>query len=185
MSSNVARSFEALHNLADKSAQFSVGLPAQGQAVEYFSGIGFSLAGFQCLAAMGTVSELLPVPKFTIVPGVKAWVLGVSNIRGRLIPIVDMTRYFDLQSGRTRSRDKRILVVEQGDMLIGLLVDSVQGMQHFEKDSFKTTTATAVPQSILEYIDGAYQRETQDWLVFDAKRLVTDSKFASISLTQK
>lgn len=184
MSSNVASSFEALRSLADKSSQYSVGLPAQGQAAEYFSGIGFSLAGIQCLAAMGTVSELLPVPKFTIVPGVKAWVLGVSNIRGRLIPIIDMTRYFGLQGHRTRARDKRILVVEQGDILSGLLVDAVQGMQHFEKDGFKTSTTTAVPQSVLAYIDGAYQRETQDWLVFDAKRLVADSKFASIALTQ-
>ena len=98
MSGEVAHSFEALRNLAKKSVQFAVGLPAQDEAVEYFSGIGFGFANFQFVAELGMVSELLEVPKFTIVPGVKPWVLGVSNIRGRLIPIIDLARYFDLKT---------------------------------------------------------------------------------------
>ncbi len=184
MSNNVAHSFEALQDLAKKSAQHSVGLPAQDEAVEFFSGIGFSVAGLQYVAEMGTVSELLPVPKYTIVPGVKSWVLGVSNIRGRLIPIVDLSKYFNLSSARVRLRDKRILVVELGDQLSGLLVDYVQGMQYFERDSFKTETTVSIPPKVIDFIEGAYQREGNDWLVFDTKRLVTDESFTNVSLTQ-
>lgn len=184
MSGEVAHSFEALRNLAKKSVQFAVGLPAQDEAVEYFSGIGFGFANFQFVAELGMVSELLEVPKFTIVPGVKPWVLGVSNIRGRLIPIIDLARYFDLKTEKMRTRDRRILVVEQGDILSGLLVDSVQGMQHFERSTLKTATAVQIPQSILGLVDGAFEREGRDWLVFDAKRLVSDEAFSRVSLTQ-
>jgi len=184
MNREVAYSFDALKDLAKKSTQYSVGLPEQGEVIEYFSGIGFSISGLQFVAAMGEISELLPVPKFTIVPGVKNWVLGVSNIRGRLIPIVDLTRYFGLGTSKARARDKRILIVEQGDLTSGLLVDAVQGMQYFERDGFKTETQVRVPGPVLEFIEGAYQRPEGDWLVFDAKRLLTSEKFTSVSLTQ-
>jgi twitching motility protein PilI len=184
MSGEVAHSFEALRDLAKKSAQFAVGLPAQDEAVEYFSGIGFSFASLRLVAELGTVAEILDVPKFTIIPGVKPWVLGVSNIRGRLIPIIDLARYFGLQAEKARARERRILVVEQGDILSGLMVDSVQGMQHFERSTLKTATAVQIPQSIISLVDGAFEREERDWLVFDAKRLVSDDLFSRVSLTQ-
>lgn len=185
MSSEVAHSFDALRDIAKKSAQFSVGLPAQEEVREYFSGIGFSLAGYQFIAGMGSVSELLHVPKYTVIPGVKAWVLGVSNIRGRLIPIIDLSRFFGVPSERIRSRDKRILVVEHNDMLSGLLVDHVQGMQHFEQERLKNTTSEPLSKNIVAFVDGAFNRDGKDWLVFDAKRLVSDARFTSVSLTQK
>ena len=184
MSAEVADAFNALKELEKKSAQFAVGLPAQEEVVEYFSGIGFTTAGFQFLAGMGTVSELLDVPKFTVIPGVKGWVLGVSNIRGRLIPIIDLARYFGLNSGKARVRERRILVVEHEDMLSGLLVDSVQGMQHFERAQLKTSTTTQIPENILGFVDGAFERDERDWLVFDAKRLIGDEQFSSVSLVK-
>lgn len=183
MCSDVVDSFKALSDLAKKSTKHSVGLPAQDEAIEYWNGIGFSLAGLQFVAAMGTVAELLHAPKYTIVPGVQSWVLGVSNIRGRLIPIIDLARYFGLGASAGRNRDKRVLVLEQGDYLSGLLVDSVQGMQHFESESFKTETQVQVPNSMLKFIDGAYQRNSEDWLVFDAKRLMNNDNFINVALS--
>lgn len=117
MSGEVAHSFEALRNLAKKSAQFAVGLPAQDEAVEYFSGIGFSFAGLQLVAELGTVAELLDVPKYTIIPGVKPWVLGVSNIRGRLIPIIDLARYFGLKTEKQEPESVESLLLSKAIFL--------------------------------------------------------------------
>ena len=64
----------------------------------------------------------------------RSWVLGVANVRGRLVPVMDLAGLLDLPS-RANWRSRRVLVVEQGDFLVGLLVDAVLGMQQFPSDS--------------------------------------------------
>lgn len=183
MCSDVSQPFKALKDLADKSIKHSVGLPAQEEAVELWSGIGFSLAGLNYVAEMGSISELLHVPRYTVVPGVSSWVLGVANVRGRLIPIIDLANFFGIKSGRVRTRQKRVLIVEQDDLLNGLLVDTVQGMQYLNKDDFKTETTAKIPPSIADFVVGAYGKQDTDWLVFDAKRLINSERFLDVSLS--
>jgi twitching motility protein PilI len=182
MSSADTLPFDALSDLAEKSLKFSVGLPAQDAAVELWNGIGFTLAGFQCVAGMGTVAELLHLPKYTIVPGVKSWILGVSNVRGRLLPIVDLARYFGLSASQSRFRDKRVLVVEQDELLNGFIVDDVQGMQYFPADGFNSNVSQNLPAALKPFVTGTYIKNDTEWLVFDSKFLINNDKFLDVSL---
>ena len=54
---------------------------AQEEAVEHWNGIGFMLGGHQFVAAMGEVVEILHLPRFTVIPGVKTW-MQVSPMFG-------------------------------------------------------------------------------------------------------
>ncbi len=79
---------------------------------------------------MGEVVELLHVPNWTVLPGVKGWVKGVANVRGRLLPIIDTEEFLGGQLvGPTKLR--RVLAVECGELFTGLMVSDVIGMMHF------------------------------------------------------
>lgn len=171
------------HILADiehKSRLLSQGLPSQEDVIELWSGIGFLLAGNRFVAAMGDVGEILSVPRYTLVPGVKGWINGIANVRGRLLPILDLAHFFGLSHKNRSSRDRRVLIVEQGEVFSGLIVDSVLGMQYFPADSFQPGIAD-VPDKMKDFVTGSYERRHDNWNVFSTERLVTNTNFLSVA----
>lgn len=181
--SSVPKPFQILSELAHKSAKQAAGLPQQDEAVELWSGIGFVIGGTHYVAEMGTVSEILHLPKYTAVPGVKTWMRGIANVRGRLLPIMDLSRFFDLAQSTAKNRDKRVLVVEHGEALSGVIVDAVLGMQYFSADSFKSSPAGDIPDSIRTFVAGSYSKADVEWNVFDTSALTVDEKFMDVALT--
>lgn len=171
-----AAPFAVLSDIATRSRSQSRGLPAQEEAVELWNGIGFSLAGQLYVAPMGEVVEILHLPRYTQVPGVRAFMVGVSNVRGRLLPLVDLGLFLDFPRSSRSQRERRVLIVERGDVFSGLIVDSVLGMQYFAADSFKTDPADT-PQQIRDFVHGSYSRDNEEWKVFSTFRLIEDDRF--------
>ncbi|ABC27449.1 Chemotaxis signal transduction protein [Hahella chejuensis KCTC 2396] len=172
--------FAVLAEIEAKSKALAEGLPAQEDVIELWNGIGFSLAGLHFVAAMGEVVEILPVPRFTQIPGVKTWMQGVANVRGRLLPIMDLTSFFELPQQTRSTRNRRVLVIEQGDVFSGLIVDGVLGMQYFPVDSFQKD-APDIPEVLRPYVSGFYARSNERWIVFDTTSLVADSNFINVA----
>ncbi len=176
----MASPFSILADIASRSKAFSKGLPAQEETVELWSGIGFTLAGQKYVAPMGEVVEILHLPRFTQVPGVKHWMYGVSNVRGRLLPLLDLGMFFSLPQSVVSLREKRVLVIEQGDIFSGLVVDSVQGMQYFAVDGYRNY-ADNVAQSLAGFIHGSYIKNEEEWNVFSTVSLSQDERFLDVS----
>ena len=170
-----AKGFIKLLEIAERSKQRMVGLPADGQATETWSGIGFTLGGQHFLAAMGEVNEVLAVPRYTHVPGVKPWLKGIANVRGRLLPITDLLAYFNRRSELQEHR-RRLLVIDQADVFSGLVVDDVLGMQHFPVQDY-VSDAPEVPAELLPFVQGSFRRGDKYWAVFSLARLVEDPQF--------
>lgn len=82
-----AAPFAVLTDIAQRSRSMAAGLPEQQEAVELWNGIGFILSGERYVAPMGEVTEILHVPRFTHVPGVRSFLMGAANVRGRLLQI--------------------------------------------------------------------------------------------------
>ncbi|MBU2884431.1 chemotaxis protein CheW [Gilvimarinus agarilyticus] len=169
--------FHALAQLANQSRQAAQGLPAQIDAREQWSGIGFSLLGSYFIASMDEVSEMLEVPHYTHLPGVQPWVRGVANVRGRLLPLFDLAAFCGgrLVGGRKR---RRVLVLETETLYSGLIVDQVFGMQHFPVDEFQQKSGDIV-DPIRPYVQGSYIGEQQQWNVFLLSELAQDQRFIS------
>lgn len=172
--------FSVLADIAQRSHEKAAGLPKQEEAVELFSGIGFTLAGQQYVAPMGEVVEILDVPRFTPVPGVRAFMLGVANVRGRLLPITDLALFFGLPRPAGNLRERRVLVIDQGKLFSGLIVDDVLGMQYFSVDSHmpepEESTAAVKP-----FLRGAYQRSDEVWNVFSTLALAENEQFLDVA----
>ena len=181
-SSSPTKPFDILTELAKRSIRYAKGLPAQDKAVELWNGIGFTIADIHFVSAMGTVTEILHVPKFTTIPGVKNWMLGVANVRGRLLPVIDLARFFGLNHSSLSSRDKRVLVVEHDEVFSGFIVDSVQGMQYFSAESFQSEIPKSLDPVIKPYVRGVYLKNETQWNVFDTFVLTDDNKFLDVAV---
>lgn len=158
----------------------AVGLPEQDEVAETWSGIGFRLGEHYMVSPMSEVTELLRVPAYTRLPNVKPWVLGVSNIRGRLIPLVDLNLYFSTDV-KDPLRSRRVLVIEQNDQADGLIVDGVEGMQYFPIDSFSEEVPN-LPDAIKPYIIGHFVKDRRIWSRFSMSMLSDHEQFQDVSV---
>lgn len=172
--------FALLQDIAARCRSHAAELPSRIEAVENWRGVGFILAGRRYVAPMSDVSEILTAPKLTQVPGVKHWVQGVANVRGRLIPVMDLAAFLGGRS--TSGRNKRTLIIEKGDLLNGLTVDAVLGMQYFPVESKQNSPELDVPEQAKAFISGAYLRDGELWPVFSFDELANDQNYMDIAV---
>jgi len=139
-------------------------------------GIGFRIGDEQFVANRNQVREVLMLPDtMTRVPGAKRWLLGIANLRGHLLPLVDVKLL--LGSGRTTlRRSTRVISVNHREVPAGLVVDEVFGFRRFMDHEFSEDIAeTAVRCE--RYLAGNYQRGRDRWPVFDLFGLVESNLF--------
>lgn len=146
-------------------------LPAPGMS----GGLAVRLDDQHLLFSLDAVAEIIPLPRITLVPGVQPWLLGIINLRGTVVSVVDMHGF--LHGGRSAPTARsRILVVRAGDWACGLVVDEVFGMRHFVADS-RLAVPGGVAAGLRPYIAEVFRGEGQQWLVFSTARLLRDPRF--------
>lgn len=174
--------FEALSNLADRCRESAQGLPQKIESVPRWRGLGFMLLGERFVAPMGQIIEMMELPAHTRLPGVQPWVVGLANVRGRLLPLFDLSMFLGGHLGQQK-RYHRVLLLETEELFSGLIVERALGMQHFELSQFQEGDADGIPESIQPYVSGCYvDSASQQWNVLDFLRLAGDPRFANASL---
>src|SRR5687768_4645361 len=134
------------------------------------------MAGELYLVAREETREVLSVPtQITRVPGAKAWIKGLANVRGSLLPIIDLRQF--LGSGTTpASRNTRILVVNHREVPAGLLVDEVLGFRRFAETEFSGDSPPTIVRCE-RYLAGAFRRAQEQWPVLSLRLLVENPGF--------
>lgn len=89
------------------------------------------------------VDEVTDVTTYTPVPVAPAHVVGLMNLRGHAIPIVDLHRVFELTSHGTEESVPRVVIVRVDDMRVGLMCDRVLGVEDVRLDAFAEPDAFA------------------------------------------
>ncbi|MEQ8206912.1 MAG: chemotaxis protein CheW [Woeseia sp.] len=143
---------------------------------EEWVGIGFRIGDERFVASRDEVREVLMLPdSITRVPGSKRWVLGIANLRGHLLPLVDLKLF--LGSGRTPLRRvSRVISVNHRDVPAGLVVDEVVGFRRFMDSEYSEEW----PETVVRcdrFIRGAYRRGQDVWPVFGLYELLESSSF--------
>ena len=167
--------FAALLDIAERSLRSAQGLPAQVDIKPQWTGIGFMLAGRRFVAPMSEVAEILSPPPVTRLPGVQKWVRGVANVRGRLLPLIDLEAFFGGSLAGSR-KHHRVLALELGELYSGLVVSEVFGMQHFPVDTFQQALTDDVAP-FAAFLGGSYELEGQRWTVFSPFMLARNPAF--------
>ena len=173
---------EALNVLQDiKAATFknAAPLPHKEEVQAQWQGLGFLVGGMRLVSKLGDVSELMPMPRLTTLPAVKPWLLGVANVRGRLIPVIDLHEY--LQVPTTLPFNQwRVLVVEDGDVVAGLVVEQSLGIQHFLEDSYEESDGTDLGE-FAPYVSGAFRHGGRVYHEVQLKAILRDEKFFDVA----
>ena len=170
------RPFELLRAL-DALARGAVqGQSETAPAGAEWVGIAFRLGGEGFLLAREETREVMAYPTVvTRVPGAKMWIRGLSNVRGQLLPIVDLRAF--LGSGTTNvTRATRVLIANHREIPAGLVVDEVMGFRRFAESEF----ATELPPTLIRcerYLAGAFKRGAEVWPVFSNRSLLESQQF--------
>ncbi|MBT8096543.1 MAG: purine-binding chemotaxis protein CheW [Woeseia sp.] len=167
--------FELLQELERRSRTALAG-KSSGELSEEWVGVGFRIGEEQFVASREEVREILMLPdSITRVPGARRWLLGVANLRGHLLPLIDLKLF--LGSGRTPlRRDSRVISVNHRDIPAGLVVDEVLGFRRFTQNEF----ANEWPETVVRcdrFIRGAYKRGHDNWPIFGLYELLASSSF--------
>lgn len=172
--------FNILRELESRTLKGTIGLAALDQVDDEWVGIGFRVGDTKLIASMTDVKEILDLPELTEVPGVKSWVVGVANVRGSLLPIMDMSGF--LLGNDIKQRHKgRVIVIDYKGFDTGLVVEEVYGMRHF-RESDQSDDVSELDESISLYVDRAYEQDGDSWPVFSFNEMIKDERFAHGSL---
>lgn len=137
------------------------------------------LAGQNFASRMEDVSEILQPPRLTKVPGVRSWVLGIANVRGRLVPVIDLAGLLGLPS-QASWLSRRVIVLAYEEHFIGLLVDAVMGMQQFAED--RQIDAFDLHPEFHKFVEHAYELDGKSWPVFKLTQLLYEPEFLQIAV---
>lgn len=166
---------EQLARLEQLCLKHAYGLPQQQQTDEEWVGIGFRLGGLNLVAPLGEVSEILTPPSLSKVPRTKPWVCGIANVRGNLMPIMDLQGYLHDQPA-SLNRRSRILVVNHNGVYSGLVVDAVMGLRHFS-DEQRCDELPGEDSDIHAYMTHAFKSGDEHWGVFSMHELADTPQF--------
>jgi twitching motility protein PilI len=172
--------FDLLLDLEKRTIKGSAGLPTRDQVKEEWVGIGFRIGDAKLIASISDVKEILDLPEFTHVPGVKSWIVGIANVRGSLLPIMDMKGYL-LGDDIKRRHKGRVIVIDHKGFNTGLVVEEVYGMRHF-RESDATHKIPDAHENISAYIERAFKQDNECWSVFNFNRMTQDERFNRASL---
>ncbi|GAW66487.1 chemotaxis protein [Geoanaerobacter pelophilus] len=127
--------------LLERARLLSQRREADRDAGETLDLLVFVLSGESYAVETSFVQETLPLGDFTPLFCTPPFVLGVINLRGRIVSIVDLRRFFDLPAIGLSDLN-RVIVVSNGSMEFGILADGIVGMRQLAKGSLKPTPET-------------------------------------------
>jgi purine-binding chemotaxis protein CheW len=119
------------------------------------------------------VHEILRLPQITALPGVDRSFNGVINLRGRVIPVMDLRLRFGLPAA-PETRLSRIVVADAGGSQIGLIVDAVNEVVHIASSAIEPTPAIATTAAT-GHLTGIARTGDGLIIVLDLERLLAGS----------
>jgi len=122
--------FSKLLDYEKRSSQFTPGKRKGSDSSDEWSGVTFSVGSTKMACNIERISEILPFPQSTPVPGAKSWIIGLANVRGELLTVVDLCWFLTGVRTPVTART-RLLATSLNKAPLGLLIDEVFGQRHF------------------------------------------------------
>jgi len=163
-----------LREIEERCRSCSSGLPHKQEAASEWSGIAFRIGKTNLVTPMGEVIEILEFPELTAVPLTQPWVRGMANIRGSLLPVIDLTGYLNGSMTKLTPRT-RVLIVDHNGVYTGLVVDEVLGMKHFMNDEY--VVGESVEGFLKPYTQSGFQSGNKYWGLFSLHALAELPQF--------
>ena len=125
------------------------------------------------------VQEVLREVEVAPVPGAPYYVMGIINLRGNVVSVIDARTRFGL-SERDSDNMTRIIVIEVHQQIIGILVDSVAEVVDIQHEEIETAPNVGNTETS-KYIDGVVSRGENLLILLDLNKLLSDREWGEIS----
>lgn len=165
--------FELLMELERRAVERQTGrLDAPSEWV----GVGLRLGEGRYVVPRSEIREVLQNPPLTRVPGANPWLLGLANVRGQLIPIVDLKVLCGAPASNP-DRLTRVILVNNEEVPMGVLVDEVFGFRRFMADDRNDDGGD--DEELGGFIDGVFRREGHIWPVLSFFKVIESDRLLS------
>ncbi len=167
--------FDRLRDYEQRSLAHEAGSPLMmGMG---WRGLGWRIGERRLVTPYDQVLEVLSVPAITPVPGTQGWLLGLANVRGNLLPVIDLKLFLENQRSAALEHQRMLLVRQTGGD-VGILIDELLGQRMFDESAASPINeAEAHHGRYAPFIDRVYRQDEDEWLVFDLDRLTQTTEF--------
>ena len=125
------------------------------------------------------VQEIIRTMEITKVPRAQEFVEGVINLRGKVIPIIDLRRRFGLHS-KEYDKHTRIIVIEIGTMIVGFVVDSVSEVLRIPSSTMEPPPPVVAGMDS-EYIRGIGKLQDRLLILLDLDKLLSNEDMEALA----
>ena len=136
--------------------------------------VGFQLGDQQYAFRIEQIQEIVILQRITRTPQVAAHVEGVSNLRGKIIPVINLRRLLGLEA-RPADTETRTIVVNVGERTMGCKVDSVSQVIRIAPDSIQPAPETVTADGA-NYISGFAKLDERLVILLDIDELLAPSR---------
>jgi purine-binding chemotaxis protein CheW len=124
------------------------------------------------------VQEVLRYTEIAPVPGAPEYVLGIINLRGNVVTVIDTRNRFGLESGEMTD-NTRIVIIETEGHVIGVLVDSVAEVVYLRQSEIETAPNVGNDESA-KFIQGVCHKNDELLILIELNKLLTDTEWAEL-----
>lgn len=155
--------------LKKRAAEMAKEPELKSEGSEYITIIAFSLSEENYGIETEFVSEVYHIKEFTALPGVPSYILGVINVRGKIMEVIDLKKLFNLPEKGIGELNK-VIILQHDQMEFGILADVVQGTQTIALEDIR-----AIPHTVSGIGEVYLMGVTKEHLIIlSAENLLTD-----------
>jgi purine-binding chemotaxis protein CheW len=124
------------------------------------------------------VQEVLRYTEIAPVPGAPDYVMGIINLRGNVVTVIDTRARFGLPSSEITD-NSRIVIIESDEHVVGILVDSVAEVVYLRSSEIDSAPNVGTEESA-KFIQGVSNRDNELLILVDLNKLLTDDEWDDV-----
>lgn len=140
--------------------------------------VTFHLSGETYGVNVMQVQEVLRYTEIAPVPGAPSYVIGIINLRGNVVTVIDTRHRFGLEPGEITD-NTRIVIIEAEKHVVGILVDSVAEVVYLRQSEIETAPNVGNEESA-KFIQGVCHKNEELLILIELDKLLTEDEWADI-----
>ena len=140
----------------------------------------FQLGGEEFGVEIMQVQEIIRMPEITRIPQSPGYVEGVINLRGKIIVVINLDTRFGLNS-KELDDDSRIIIVEVGENVVGMVVDSVSEVLRLSTSSVEAAPEIISSKIKADYLKGVGKLDDRLLILLDLERVLSEEEMSQVA----
>ena len=144
----------------------------------------FKLAGEEFGVDISEVKEIIKMEDITTIPNIEDTIKGVINLRGKIIVVMSLAKKLNLQVKQS-DKDTRIIIIEIGDNVVGMIVESVEEVLRVTSDKISASPDMIRREINADYLEGVCVLNQRLVILLDLAKILNAKDMSNIAKIQE